>query len=188
MTVTNEDVQTADPWVEPDNRISLSFKIHTGYDSPLINFSGSSAERIKQDIIAVFGQVEVDDLDAITPFELMAKAHEQARAVYLASDVLGATVDAVKKTGNSGGWGGNRGGGTVQQKRELGAESVGKKEKPADPNQAVLNKINEATSKADVFKIFGDHSTGNLKVNGGWPTPELETAAKTKLGELTEKK
>ena len=185
MTVTNEDVQTAEPWVEPDNRISLSFKIHTGYDSPLINFSGSSADRIKQDIIAVFGQVEVDDLDAITPFELMAKAHEQARAVYLASDVLGATVDAVKKTGNSGGWG-NRGGGGQSKPKEQ--ESVGKKEKPADPNQAVLDKINEATSKADVFKIFGDHSTGNLKVNGGWPTPELETAAKTKLGELTEKK
>ena len=180
MVVANEDVQSS-PWVEPDNRVSLSFKVHGGFSSPLINFSGSDPEQLKRDIVAVFGNLEVEDLSTVTAFELLAKAHEASLAVYNASEILGATVDAVKSNG-----GGNRWQGKPKSSTET--ESVGRREKPADPNQGVLDAINGASSQAEVLTIFTRHSTGDMKTNSGWPTAEQAAAAKAKFAEFNKKK
>ena len=179
MVVANEDVEK-DPWSEPDNRISLSFKVHGGFDSPLINFSGSSEARIKQDIIAVFG-IEVEDVSSETAFGLLAKAHEESRRIYLASEVLGATVDSVKKTGGTN-WGNRNAAKPAAQ-----PDSVGKKEKPANPEDGVVEEIKAAATRGDLNKIFAKNSTGNLKVNGGWKTEAQCAAATERFKELAAK-
>lgn len=151
--------------------VSVTLKGHRDFDASWIVVRGGSIAEVNAML-----QGPVDELIAT-----VLGVDQLFHAAYTAAEGLGAQPVQQKKS-----WGDRGGNGGQSKPKEQ--ESVGKKEKPADPNQAVLDKINEATSKADVFKIFGDHSTGNLKVNGGWPTPELETAAKTKLGELTEKK
>lgn len=182
MVVINEDqATTPDPWKEPDNRISVSFKVHDGFSSPLINFSGSNPEQIKQDIAIVTG-VEVEDIDQESVFSLLTKAHEQALQIYQASAILGATVGAQKKSyGGGGNWGG-------KPKGDNPDAAVGKKEKPADPDQGVIDEINSATSTGDIFKVLAKHGTGNLKDEfEGWKTKAQSEAARAKFKELNQK-
>ena len=177
--VLNDDVET-DPWRQPDNRISVGFRIHDGYSSPLLNLQGSDPDRVKRDIVITTGVV-IEDVDSETVLSILAKAHEQARAVYLASEILGATVDSVKKTSGTN-WGNRNAAKPAAQ-----PDSVGRKEKPANPEDGVVEEIKAAATRGDLNKIFAKNSTGNLKVNGGWKTEAQCAAATERFKELAAK-
>lgn len=175
MVVANEDVN-------PDAqaaRISLSFKIHAGFDSPLLNFSGGNAVEVKRQIAAVFGFDTASEAYAEqTPFGLMVDAHDLARAAYVAHEALGATVDAskAKPYGGGGNW-----------PKKGAAGSAPKEEAKPDPNAEIGALIARATTVKELQTVWIQHKTKNVSEHQGWPTPELMELANAKGREIAEK-
>lgn len=169
--MTDQPIETE---VQPDTHsVGLTFKVHKGYDSPLINFRATDPETIKRDLAIIFG-LNYDPADvSYTVFQMLADAHEQALAVYSASDVLRGTIQTEAPTyGNKG----------YAKKKTEEAKPT---EEQTNPHGELLRQINAVTSTQEIDALWKKHRTGPpSSPTKGWPTEEHLLAVRARVEEL----
>jgi hypothetical protein len=144
--VTTEDV----PWDTGDGAFVTTIKGGKGYDAPWIVIKGSSADSLRQRVIAAFG---LDGHGEATLVDAVHNASAKFQAMTLIGNRLGGRVIDSDPAPANDPW--------------EAAESAPPDE-PEDPNKRLLDEIDRATTVDQLKRFWVDHNPLNEVVQAAW--------------------
>ncbi|MFY1620021.1 hypothetical protein [Micromonospora sp. WMMD736] len=144
---------TDTPWQDEGGSHVVTFKAGKGYEEPWLILRGSSAAMLRDRIVEAFG-LEGD----LTLVEAIHNANQLFRAMAnvgreLGGRVVRSTSAPAETTGNDP-W--------------IAAAAATADQAPADPNRALLDQIEAATSVDQLKRFWVEHNPLNEVVDAAW--------------------